>query len=215
LGALVWAAGSWVRLEPREEIVVVNLLEGAAAAQPAKPAPAAPEPPPAPEQPTPLPAPVQPPAPARPPRVAKPPRPAPVRAASRPAAPASDAAAPAPARENGGASGAASESAATPIDVARVYGEGEVDRVAAPLGGIRRPEYPSRERMMGREGNVSLLVQIDAGGSVREVTVARSAGAAFDSAARRAVERTPFQAARLAERSVASTVTVNVAFELE
>src|SRR5690606_10534392 len=35
------------------------------------------------------------------------------------------------------------------VDVDRVYGEGEVDRIAAPLGGIRRPEYPARERMLG------------------------------------------------------------------
>jgi TonB family protein len=69
--------------------------------------------------------------------------------------------------------------------------------------------------MMGREGRVSLVVEVDAAGAVRAVRVARSAGAAFDGAARRAVEATPFRPARVADRAVASTVTVNVAFELE
>lgn len=100
-------------------------------------------------------------------------------------------------------------------DADRVYGEGEVDQVAAPIGGIRRPEYPARERLLGREGRVSLVVEVDATGAVRNVRVARSAGEAFDASAQRAVERTRFRAARLGDRPVASTVTVNVTFELD
>ncbi|HEY8493413.1 MAG TPA: energy transducer TonB [Myxococcota bacterium] len=96
-----------------------------------------------------------------------------------------------------------------------MYDEGEVDRAAAPIGGIRRPEYPARERLLGRAGRVSLLVEVDAAGAVRDVRVARSAGEAFDASARRAVERTPFRPARLGDRAVASTVTVNVTFELD
>ena len=97
----------------------------------------------------------------------------------------------------------------------RIGGEGEVDRVAAPVGGIRPPEYPARERMLGREGRVSLTVTVDAAGAVREVAVARSGGDAFDRSARRAVEATPFRAARLADQPVVSTVTVDVSFELD
>lgn len=119
---------------------------------------------------------------------------------------------PAPSPEGTAAGAAAAPAAAS---AGRVYGESEVDRAAVALGGIRRPEYPARERMLGREGRVTLRVQVDATGKVDEVTVARSAGEAFDASARRAVERTPFRAARLADRDVPSIVTVDVSFELE
>jgi protein TonB len=108
--------------------------------------------------------------------------------------------------ERGDTAGAAS---------ARLYGEHDVDRAAGPLGGIRRPAYPPREQMLGREGRVSLLVTVDPSGAVRDVEVTRSAGEAFDSAARRAVEATPFRPAERSGLAVASTVTVNVSFELD
>ena len=98
---------------------------------------------------------------------------------------------------------------------ARPYGEHDVDRVAGPIAGIRRPSYPARERMLGREGRVSLLVTVDPDGVVRGVQVTRSAGEAFDAAARRAVEATPFRPAERRGLPVASTVTVNVSFELD
>jgi TonB family protein len=260
LGALAWAAGSWLRVPPPEEApVLVTLVArgeapGAGAApMPPAPAPLAQRPAPTPSAPRPAPPPparrpeptpaARRPAPAPPARrpeqpphaaqpAARPARragsPAPVEreSAPDPSAPLGRSGAsgrepawqPAdPAGEPGASEGAAAaESAPAPgVDVARVYGEGEVDRVAAPLGGIRRPEYPARERMMGREGRVSLLVEVDAAGAVRAVRVARSAGPAFDASARRAVEQTPFRAARLADRAVASTVTVDVSFELD
>lgn len=95
------------------------------------------------------------------------------------------------------------------------YGEHDVDRAAGPIGGIRRPSYPARERMLGREGRVSLLVNVDPTGTIRGVEVTESAGEAFDAAARRAVEATPFRPAERRGSAVASTVTVNVSFELD
>lgn len=235
LGGIAWATTPWrVRVAAPEEVVLVTLLAAGAAARPGAAAPggaseplaAAPE----------APAVAPPPAPARPARsTASPPRPrareerrAPSPPVARaPAAGSPPAAGPGSAPPDG-AGGQPSAAAGTPLaavapgaggagagDNSRVYGEGEVDRVAAPVGGIRRPEYPARERMMGREGRVSLRVTVDAAGAVREVSVARSGGAAFDASARRAVERTPFRAARLAERPVPSTVTVEVSFELD
>lgn len=211
-----------MRAAVREAPVFVTLLAGEEGLQ-AAPAPARESAPP-PAEPLPRVEPEVEPAP--PPRVTRPaparrppaptPRPAATPTAkldARAVAPTPSAAAPegAPAAETGG--GAAPARGST--DVARVYGEGEVDRAAAPVGGIRRPEYPARERMMGREGRVLLLVQVDAAGQVRDVTVSHSAGEAFDGAARRAVEGTAFRAARVADRDVASTVTVDVSFELE
>jgi protein TonB len=114
-----------------------------------------------------------------------------------------------------GASGRAQRGDTAGAASARLYGERDVDRAAGPLGGIRRPSYPPRERMLGREGRVSLLVTVDPSGAVRDVEVTRSAGEAFDSAARRAVEATPFRPAERSGLAVASTVTVNVSFELD
>jgi protein TonB len=96
----------------------------------------------------------------------------------------------------------------------RIFGEGEVDSVAAPLGAIA-PRYPSRERMLGKQGTVVLDVTVDAGGRVRALAVAKSAGEGFDAAARSAVEATPFRAAQREGRAVASRVTVRVKFQLD
>jgi TonB family protein len=227
LGALAWATGAFVRVAVRvEPPVFVTLLAGEEMARPGTTAGAA-----APPVIEALAAPPAAPAAAPPPRptpvarrpaapVARPTQPAPRRASAAPVAPA----APSPGEPEaaeasgpGAATASVRDGAGSPpgADASRVYGEGEVDRVAAPLGGIRRPEYPPRERTMGREGRVSLVVTVDDAGVVRKVSVTRSAGAAFDASARRAVEGTPFRAARKADRAVASTVTVNVSFELD
>jgi protein TonB len=210
-----------VRVAPPDDAVFVTLLaerEGASAdeaAAAAPPMPVVPAPPAiaeaAPREPR-----LGPAAPAAAPkRAPRPSGPAPATGAAEPAGTPD-------AHAGGVAEGAAVAVVAPPsggsgagIDAARVYGEGEVDRVAAPVGGIRRPEYPARERMMGREGRVSLVVTVDADGAVRDVAVARSGGDAFDGSARRAVQRTPFRAARLADQPVSSTVTVDVSFELD
>jgi protein TonB len=96
----------------------------------------------------------------------------------------------------------------------RVFGEGEVDSVAVPLGAIA-PRYPSREKLLGRQGTVVLDVTVDARGRVRELAVAKSAGEGFDAAARSAVQTTPFRAAQREGRAVASRVTVRVKFQLD
>lgn len=101
-----------------------------------------------------------------------------------------------------------------PLLAPRVFGEGEVDRVAAPLGAFK-PRYPSHELQTGRQGTVVISATIDAAGRVCEVAVVKSAGGAFDAAARAAVEATPFRAAQREGRAVASSVTVRVKFELD
>jgi TonB family protein len=95
-----------------------------------------------------------------------------------------------------------------------VFGEGEVDRVAVPMGAFT-PRYPSREVQTGRQGTVVLSATIDADGQVREVAVVKSAGGGFDAAAREAVEAMPFRAAQREGRAVASSVTVRVKFQLD
>lgn len=167
----------------------------------------------APNEPAPVPA---------PPQVAKPappkPVPAPKPRRERAATP-SPKAEPAPiANETPGAEEAppapvvAAPSKAPAAD--RIFGEGEVDSVAAPLGAIA-PRYPGREKMLGKQGTVVLDVTVDVGGRVRGIAIAKSAGAGFDAAARSAVEATPFRAAQRQGRAVASRVTVRVKFQLD
>lgn len=96
----------------------------------------------------------------------------------------------------------------------RVFGEGEVDAVAAPLGAIA-PSYPPREQMLGREGIVVLDVLVESDGRVREARIVKSGGAAFDAAAREAVAASPFRAARRAGEDVSSRVKVRVHFALD
>lgn len=239
IGALAWAAVPWVRVTPPDDAVVVTLLAGAEqpGARAATPdagaiasAPPAAEPASGPaavetaEKPTARPSSA---AAARPPKAEpRPPAraaPSTVREAARaePEPPAGAGEAAEALRAGAAGSDAAATAAALvpgaggARDAGRVYGEGEVDRAAAPVGGLRRPEYPARERMLGRESRVALLVTIDAAGEVREVAVTRSGGEAFDRAARRAIEATPFRAARVADRPVPSKVTVEVRFELD
>jgi TonB family protein len=95
-----------------------------------------------------------------------------------------------------------------------VYGEGEVDRPAAPAGTIR-PRYPAREKMMGVEGTVSVLVTVDASGHVRGTEVKQSAGRGFDAATLEAITARRFHPAQRAGHAVDSTVTVRIRYELE
>lgn len=96
----------------------------------------------------------------------------------------------------------------------QVFGEGEVDAVAAPLAAIE-PRYPSREQMLGREGIVVLEVLVEADGRVRDARVVQSGGTGFDGAAREAVVASQFRAARRAGEAVASRVKVRIHFELD
>jgi protein TonB len=96
----------------------------------------------------------------------------------------------------------------------RVFGEGEVDAVAAPLAAIEA-RYPAPEQRLGREGVVVLDVLVEADGRVRDARVVKSGGDGFDDAAREAVVESPFRAARRAGEDVASRVKVRVHFELD
>ena len=89
-----------------------------------------------------------------------------------------------------------------------------MDAVAAPNGRIV-PRYPPREQMLGREGTVVLAVTVEATGRVRETRVVESGGGGFDAAAREAVVKAPFHAARRAGQAVASRVNVRVRFQLD
>lgn len=92
-------------------------------------------------------------------------------------------------------------------------GSGQVDRAARPRWPIR-PDYPPLERQRGRESTVVVEAWVDAKGDVTFSSVARSGGEDFDASARRAVEGSSFQPARLDGRDVASRVALRIHFEL-
>jgi protein TonB len=192
--ALIWLAPPEHPVVEQRAALPVRLVPGEAG-----PEPAAPQPEPPPLQPAPVaraPAP-RPPVPKRP-------------AAAQTAAPAATLA---PALT----APASSEPAPSQIAAAspaRVFHEHEVDRVAAPIGGIR-PVYPPRARQLGREGVVVLLLTVDAGGRATEAEVTASAGADFDEAARAAALAARFRPASSGGREVASRVTLRVRFRLE
>jgi periplasmic protein TonB len=198
--AAIWLGARLIPLPSPPEVLPVELLheaasEAAARAPAPQPAVAATPPAPAPKPPERRPLPL--PKPARPipsPRPA--PAPSVATSALQPQAPS----VPAP--------------AAGPASSDRVYGEGEVDRAAAPEGAIE-PLYPSRQRMLGREGTVVLLVTVAADGRARSLEVVTSAGGEFDAAAREAASAARFRPALRAGQPVASTVTLRVRFHLQ
>jgi TonB family protein len=206
VAALAWV-GAFRDLDPAAEPIEVTLLPGAG-----------PEPSVEPAAPRPLPAPV---APLAAPRER--PRPiAPQRAIAKPR-PTPTAQAPAPVTEPEAAVSGSQPNAPMaalpppspiPSDAGRVYGEGEVDRPAAPAGAIQ-PRYPAREKMMGIEGTVAVLVTVDASGQVRDTEVRQSGGGGFDAAALKAIESKRFHPAQRAGRAVDSTVTVRIRYVLE
>jgi protein TonB len=88
---------------------------------------------------------------------------------------------------------------------------------ARPAGGAANPapDYPRTSRIRGEEGRVTLLVQVDAGGQVLDLSVLGSSGhAALDDAAARTVRRWRFQPATQGGQPVFSTVTVGITFRL-
>lgn len=96
----------------------------------------------------------------------------------------------------------------------RVFGESDVDGVAAP-GERVRPRYPPRARQIGREADVDLAVLIEADGAVSEVVLARSGGEDFDREAIEAVRRERWRPATRAGVPVASRVHFRVRFRLD
>jgi TonB family protein len=116
--------------------------------------------------------------------------------------------------EAGGAPAVAALSGAGRTDIDRVYEAGEVDQVAAPIGGLQPPRYPAREKMIGREGRVVVRATIGADGALRSTEVVESAGRDFDAAALENLRRHRFAPARRGGRPVGSVATFVQAFEL-
>lgn len=78
------------------------------------------------------------------------------------------------------------------------------------------PDYPQSSRIRGEQGRVTLLVQVDAGGRVLDLSVLGSSGhPALDDSALRTVRRWRFEPATQDGRAVFSTVTVGITFRLE
>ena len=79
-----------------------------------------------------------------------------------------------------------------------------------------KPIYPAIARRNGEEGKVLLKVRVSAEGSALEVEVKQSSGyPRLDTAAREAVQRWRFVAARRGDEVVESSVVVPITFSLE
>jgi periplasmic protein TonB len=95
-------------------------------------------------------------------------------------------------------------------------------RPPRPGGDIRAPElltrvdpvYPETARRAGLQGVVFLEAIIAASGDIEEVSVSRSAGPLFDSAAVAAVRRWKYRPATLNGRAVRVLLNVTVSFRL-
>ncbi|MGC8468328.1 MAG: energy transducer TonB [Acetobacteraceae bacterium] len=199
---------------PSVVLVVQNTpTVGAAPARPARPRlplpPPLPPHPPAPPHPAPAPLPPPPPTPrAKPaPTILPPPKPAPSKPApSKPAPPR-----PAPAA-----------AAAVRLGPVGTPGTGIVSgphvipaRPTAPLFNAP-PAYPAEATRLGEAGTVHLLIHVDAAGRASAVDITRSSGfPLLDEAARRALLRWRFVAARENGRPVASTLPWKVEFTLK
>jgi len=78
------------------------------------------------------------------------------------------------------------------------------------------PVYPPLARRMGEQGNVLLSVYVDENGQPQTVDLKKSSGyTRLDSAAKEAVRKWRFAAARQGEKMIASWVQVPVKFVLE
>jgi protein TonB len=89
-----------------------------------------------------------------------------------------------------------------------------VDFPARPLSPIS-PEYPSRARERGKEGDATLLVYVQADGRVVGTKPLASDGREFAVAAAAAIRATPFGPGTRRSEPVNSTVTIQVRFRLE
>jgi protein TonB len=78
------------------------------------------------------------------------------------------------------------------------------------------PDYPTASRRRGEQGRVTLLVQVEPSGRVRDLAVTGSSGyPALDAEAERTVRRWRFEPGMQDGRPVFSTVTVGITFRLE
>jgi protein TonB len=78
------------------------------------------------------------------------------------------------------------------------------------------PDYPTASRRRGEQGRVTLLVQVEPSGRVRDLAVLGSSGyPALDAEAERTVRRWRFEPGTQDGRPVFSTVTVGITFRLD
>lgn len=139
------------------------------------------------------------------PKAAETPRPVLAAAAEAPVAPAAFTVAPQPVAAPPAAQPAP---AAAPVVVAARF---DADYLQNP-----KPTYPPMSRRLNEEGKVLLRVHVAADGSAREVEIKQSSGfGRLDAAARDAVSRWRFVAARRGADAVDSWVAVPIVFSLE
>jgi protein TonB len=139
-----------------------------------------------------------------------PPAPPPPRQAARQAAPATPQVR-SPPRRPGVAESAAPQAAGQALAEGAVVPPRPASGASNPP-----PEYPPASRLRGEQGRVTLLVQVDPLGEVRDLSVLGSSGhAALDGAALRAVRRWRFEPARQGGTPIYATVTVGITFQLE
>lgn len=87
-----------------------------------------------------------------------------------------------------------------------------------PLASLdnRQPRYPELARKRGQQGNVTLLVKVNAEGAVKSLSVQKGSGySLLDKAAADAVKKWRFSPARLSGRPVAGSALITIEFRLE
>ena len=92
--------------------------------------------------------------------------------------------------------------------------QARIDAPPRPLKAIR-PEYPKASRQRGEEGDVVLVLSINAQGQVVSASVAESSGyQELDAAAIRAANKARFSPAKRGRTAVASEARVTITFRL-
>lgn len=92
--------------------------------------------------------------------------------------------------------------------------QARIDAPPRPLKAIR-PEYPKASRQRGEEGDVVLVLSINAQGHVDSASVAESSGyQELDAAAVRAANKARFSPAKRGRTAVASEARVTITFRL-
>lgn len=77
------------------------------------------------------------------------------------------------------------------------------------------PVYPALAKRLERDGTVIVEVNISEKGEVLKVEVVQGAGSGFDEAAKKAIERSSFEPARVGERTVAVVVRIPIRFRIK
>jgi protein TonB len=103
---------------------------------------------------------------------------------------------------------------ASNFQAAQPPNQARIDAPPRPLKAIR-PEYPKASRQRGEEGDVVLVLSINAQGHVDSASVAESSGyQELDAAAVRAANKARFSPAKRGRTAVASEARVTITFRL-